>query len=192
MKKKFALSCILFFFILGCSTGNHSINKKSLISKIDGEPVIPNNANSIFISLFFNRTSEQAIEQQLSLKIKKDIAMDGRLLINENRIESNLILRGIIDKFMIMPLSFNDFGNVQKKIMKISVSIILYNNMNKKIIFIIHKIIAFKNFSDTTVPIENKEQVKEKVLDELAKRITSQILKGWYSELLTNQEKGIK
>ena len=68
----------------------------------------------------------------------------------------------------------------------------LIDRKKEKIIFSDPRIQSFTEFSETVPPITWEEQAMETVLENMSKRLLSKIIKGWYTDQMTNIEKGKK
>ena len=192
---KYITSFIISLIILtGCaSSGDRdksSFNKA--ISEIDGEPVIPRTANKIHISLFRNSTGISNISEELSLRLKEQMNMDGRLAVVPENINADLKLDGIITKYELQPVRFDDLGDPVRKRLIIIASLKLFDLNKKREIFFERNIQAFDEFSDKIPPIITEIKVRKMVIDMLARRISLKTVNGWYTKLLTPAEKGKK
>jgi hypothetical protein len=58
------------------------------------------------------------------------------------------------------------------------------------VIFLGKSVQAFEEYSDNVPPVVTEESAKEKIIDALAQRITAQVESGWYTELMTPEERG--
>lgn len=165
-----------------------TVNK--ILRDIEGGPVIPYEANRIYIPLFENRTGKDGLPEKLRERIREAISKDRRLAVVDDVGISDLRLDGIITGYQIQNMTFNAIGVVEKKRMRITASVKLLKTVSRKVIFNEADIQSFREFSDTVPPILDESRVFEVVIDELAKRITANTLSGWYTERMTPVEKG--
>lgn len=188
---KFFLAAIILLY--GCaSTGNSNSYLNKAIGGIDGEPVIPRAANKIRIPVFRNLTGIAHISENLSLKLKEQVNMDGRLAVVPENIEADLRLDGIITGYEIQPIKFGNLGEPVRKRLRITASLKLIDLNKGKEIFFERSVQAFDEFSDKIPPIITEMKIRDKVVDMLAKRITLKTINGWYTRLMTPVEKGKK
>jgi hypothetical protein len=163
---------------------------KKIFKSSTGEPVIPRKANRIYIRNFINRSGREQIESRLQFRIEKLISMDGRLAVASSPLETDLILSGEVTSFTIQDLEFNELGQPVKKRMIIIASVNLIDKMNTRTVFRESTVQSFRTFSDRLPPVEKEFQVLNRVIDELAERIISKTLTGWYTDKMTEIEKG--
>lgn len=186
----FILSILLF----GCTSFKEGSKSAvvNVLEKINGEPVVPRNANSIYILPFFNSTDNIAIPGKLSINIKKSICMDGRLVVVSEKDKADLKLEGIITAYQIQPIKYGELNRPVMKRMRIIASVKLFDLRLKKIILYEAGIQSFETYSDTIPPIKTKTQILNSVIENLAKRISSKVITGWYTDHMTHIEKGKK
>ncbi|HDP80784.1 MAG TPA: hypothetical protein ENN21_08070 [Spirochaetes bacterium] len=168
--------------------GAHPV--KRMFGAMNGEPVVPREANRLLIGNFSNGAADHALGRKLYLRVREHIALDGRLGIVEEGGEHDLALRGRLKLHEVQPLRFNDLGVPVKKRMRITVAIDLDDTGGKKAIFHDHELQAFEEFSDTVPPVTTESAVRDIVIDQLARRIARKVISGWYTDLMTPAEKG--
>ena len=76
--------------------------------------------------------------------------------------------------------------------MRIITTVQLIDTKRKGTIFFEKGIQSFKIFSDVIPPIETEEYILKIIIDDLAKRIFSKTITGWYTDRMTDIEKGKK
>jgi hypothetical protein len=189
---------LYFVFIAILLTGCFSTDKqkdssvKDVLKTFEGEPVVPREANKIFISEFSNFTDQPSISIKLTSRLKEQIISDGRLAVVTESNITDLLLKGMITAYQVQPVKYNGFDKPVKKRLRIVASIKLFDIKKEKEIFFDGNIQAFEEFSDVIPPITSEIQIQDKVLDDLAKRIALKSIDGWYTRLLTPVEKGKK
>jgi hypothetical protein len=183
MKKYLLLIIIL---IVSCNSINQKSNSNSILNNIDGEPVIPRNANKLYITLEKN---SQLFSKKLLYIIKQQIRMNGRLaLVNHiPKADISLIIKILL--YQIQPIKYDNFGHIETARIRIVVSLKLIDLKKKKLILYDPRIEAFKQYSTIIFSNKNNTQILEIVLNELANRIVSKSATGWYTNYLTNIEK---
>jgi hypothetical protein len=163
-----------------------------VLNTFKGEPVVPREANKIFIPVFNNFTDQSLIPLKLASRLKEQIISDGRLAVVTGTDIADLLLKGMITVYQVQPVKFNGFDKPVKKRLRIVASIKLFDIKREKEILFDSNIQAFEEFSDVIPPITSEIQIQDKVLDDLAKRIALKSIDGWYTRLLTPVEKGKK
>jgi hypothetical protein len=188
-KKLLILAVSLFCLCLGQGV-THS--RESLLDQLSGETVVPREANTIYLVPFKNATRYSALPDRINSKLGNLIVSDGRLAIHKEMDAADTVLEGKIKSLQTQPLTFNSFGREDKKRLRILVSVRLTDNKKQRVIFDDPEIQAFIEFSETTPPITSEIQATENLIDSLSKRIFSKIISGWYTNEMTNIEKGKK
>ncbi len=161
-----------------------------IISGFEGEPVVPRSANRLFVMAPVNGTGVDALSPRLLNRIKAAVSLDGRLGIEPDEERSDLRLEVLLTKYMIQNVSFDAIGRVVRKRIWMTADVRLVNLKRKRAIFFERAIQAFRIYSDLEQPVETEAQVSEYVLDEMAKRITLKTVTGWYTDQMTEIEKG--
>jgi hypothetical protein len=192
-KKHPAACCvsIILFIALGCSSDirKDGMTVEKIIDSLEGEPVVPREANRIYITLPVNTAGVRNLSSMLFDKIKEYISLEGRLGVVSDESSSDLRLDVRIALYTIERLRFDAIGRPVQKRMRVTTDVRLVNLRKKKVIFWEADIQAFKVYSDLEPPIETEAQVLEYVLVDLAKRITSKTVTGWYTDQMTIIEK---
>lgn len=161
-----------------------------LLRKINGEPVIPRSANRIIVPFFRNFTGEPAVSDRLTLRLRELISMDGRLAVVSDNNRADLRLNGKVELYHIQPIHYSDAGEPVRKRLRIVASVELVDLRREKKIFSQMQVQAFEVFSDVIPPFVSETQAKESVIESLARRVAVKTVSGWYTELMTNIEKG--
>lgn len=186
---------LLFVFLLSsCITGERNDNStfSKALRSINGEPVVPRKANRIIIPYFYNFTTVSSITDKITLKVRELISMDGRLAVVSDNKDADLRLIGKIVKYHLQPVQYGNFGQPVRKRLRILATIKLVDIKNNREIFFEKDIQSFEIFSDQIPPIVDEAVVRDRVLDNMARRISIKILTGWYTDLMSPIEKGKK
>lgn len=185
---------VLFVLAVAVSCGSvietEKGSVKSVMNSMDGEPVVPRKANRIFVPDFSNRSGRESIQTLLTLKLRKFIYSGGRLALVESRENADLLLQGEVTSFTIEPVQYSVIGVPVKKRMRMAAKVTLTDASRGKVIFLGKSVQAFEEYSDNVPPVVTEESAKEKIIDALAQRITAQVESGWYTELMTPEERG--
>jgi len=196
MKLKSTITAISFALIL-TTCGTTPADRTGapidrVINTLNGEPVIPRRANTIYIEPFLNRTAQPDIHDRLHAMLNKHITDDGRLAITTEKTMADLLLRGIIVQYMASPVTFTDFGRPEKVRLLIAMNIMLVDLKKDRVILQNSGVQAFRTFSEIKPPVETEFQARERLIESLAKRLLSMIASGWYTDQMTPVEKGKK
>ncbi len=162
---------------------------EKVIDSFNGDPVVPQSANRIFIIQPINSTGLPILAPRLYDKIKEYISLEGRLGVVADETNTDLRLEVRIARYGIERLRYDALGRSVQNRMRITADVRLLNLQKRKVIFWEADIQAFRVYSELEPPIETESQVREYVLDDLAKRITSKTLTGWYTDQMTIIEK---
>jgi hypothetical protein len=189
---KRALPVIIMVLTVGCTADlrDDEALAGKVIKGFEGEPVVPRNANRLYIMPPVNMTGAAEISDKLLYRIKAHISLDGRLGVDADGQKSDLRLEVLITKFMIQNLEYDTIGRAVKKRIWITADVRLLDLKRNRVIFFEAGVQAFRVFSDLVQPIETVPQVTEYVMDDMGKRITSKTVSGWYTDQMTNIEKG--
>jgi hypothetical protein len=191
-----ALFLLLTVTSLVISCSSMDTEKKAatgkLLRKINGEPVIPRSANRIIVPYFRNFTGEPSISERLTLRLRELISMDGRLAVVSDNDRADLRLNGKVELYHIQPIHYSDAGEPVRKRLRIVASIELVDLKHEKEIFSQMQVQAFEVFSDVIPPFVSETQVRESVIENLARRVAVSTVSGWYTGLMTRIEKGKK
>jgi hypothetical protein len=194
MRFKFKNSLIFFLGIIpsifiACASPQDTKLAKDIIESLDGEPVVPRNANKLYLKLS-SVVTEKDLAGLLLPRLRETISLDGRLGLVDNAYFSDCRLDVIVTGFMIQDLKFDSMGRCVKKRMRITAGVALFDVARNKQVFSDPEIQAFREFSDEVPPIESFSHVIENVLSDLAKRISAKTLSGWYTQYMSDVEKG--
>lgn len=196
-KAGFANICLLLIILLvsACSTSDVKETAggvTSVFEHLNGEPVVPRAANTIYVEPFGNTSSLNGLEDRFMTRFYTLITTDGRLALIKSEDNADIIMRGAILSIEIQNITYSKFGQPDKKRVRIRANVKLIDNKKKKIIFDDSEVQAFTEFSEITPPIIQEFQAVETTLDTLAKRLFSKIINGWYTDQMLKFEKGQK
>jgi hypothetical protein len=169
---------------------NHEFG--SILEKINGDTVVPRSANTIHIAPFLNDSQRTELPDRLAFRLGQIIISEGRLAVVENGEAADILLQGRILQYQIQTVSFNKFGIPEKKRLLMRVSLRLIDRRKNRIIFNDESIQSFAEYSDILPPVTTETRAADTVLDNLARRLHSKIISGWYTDEMTNIEKGKK
>lgn len=195
-RKILLITMFCFFIFAGLACLSTGVDRKendvtNIINNFNGEEVIPRDANKIYCATMCFSPADQEILQQLNYRIKEKIRNGGRLVISEDKLNADLMLKVILIKSEILILQQEPDGTpINKKIiMKSQVSLINLAK-NNEIIFKDSIVDSYLIFSDTRSPVVTEESARRKCLEELAERIFLKMSTGWYSNRMTPEEGG--
>lgn len=181
---------LLLAFLIACSSISGDSKTREVLGGIDGEPVVPRRANRILIPYFRNNTRESAVSERLTIRLRELITMDGRLAVVSDEEHADLKLKGAVLLYHLQPIHFSDSGEAVRKRLRIVVSVALIDAESGREIFRETQVQAFRLFSEVIPPIISESQVRNSVVDELARRVSVTTITGWYTGLMTDVEKG--
>ncbi len=161
-----------------------------IIREFEGEPVVPRIANRIFIPPPESVPGLEPLGPFLLDGVRRAINLDGRLGVVREDEAPDLRLDIRISRYRIEGMEYDEIGRALRKRVWVTADVRLGDLRRERTIFFERDIQAFRLFSDLTPPIEVESRAREYVLDELAKRIASKTITGWYTERMTPEEKG--
>lgn len=160
-----------------------------IAEKFEGEPVVPRNANRLYVAPPVNASGNDILPPKLYDRIREHISMDGRLGVETDEGMGDLRLEVRITGYQIQAMKFDEIGRVVTRRMRITADARCTDLRRRKMIFYETGIQSFREYSELVAPIESEARVLEYVLDDLAKRITAKTVTGWYTDLMTDIEK---
>ncbi len=181
----------LIALLSSCATergGELTVEK--VLGRMSGEPVVPRSANRIQVPEFENLTTVHSLSARVSIRVRDEIASDGRLGVVGGGEQADLLLEGKITSYQIQALAFNGAGLAVKKRMRVLAAVRLVELVSKREIFNDRDIQAFETYSEINPPVSTEQAVQDRVLTELARRVAKQAVTGWYTGLMTREEKG--
>jgi len=173
-------------------TSRKNENTPEFLKKIRGEPVIPRGANTIYIALAARDAKGSEAAVKLHQKLVSELTLAGRLAVSEKRDTSDLVAVIKITTYQVQITVHNSFGTPEKKRLLIRASCTLVEKKNSRPVFFSVPIQAFREYSGTTAPIETDAEAEDRVLEDLAGRLVSQIHQGWHTDRMSSIEKGRK
>jgi hypothetical protein len=188
--KRVLAAALAVWAMTGCASDNRQDDSTTtkFIESFDGEPVVPRGANRLYIAPPVNSTAVQDLGERLLIKVRQGVSLDGRLGVDSDDTHADLRLEVRVTKYLVEKLAYDAIGRAVKKRLWITADARLHDLKRNKTIFIEKDIQAFQLFSDLVMPIEPESLVRERVLDELALRIATKTVTGWYTNLLTDIE----
>ncbi len=161
-----------------------------LADNINGEPVVPRNANSVYIPEFTDTAGRPDIARRLFTRVKELINRDGRLAAVPDAAAGDLLLTASVTGFQIQPVEFGNQGVPVRKRMLLTASVKLLDVARGRVIFNSSAVQSFREYSEIVPPLMSEFQALDAVIDGMAERIRAQAVTGWYTEYMTPVEKG--
>lgn len=186
---------VILFVSVSCSiveTERKDGTVGKIVSEMNGEPVVPREANRIAVPSFLNLTKREGIADYLTGRVRERISIDGRLAVVAKDQQPQLLLTGKVSDYQVQNIQYDEFGRPVKKRLRVVARVTLSEPLSGKLIFRNQAVQAFQAFSDIHPPITSELEVQTAVLNQLAERIKVQTIRGWYTELQTSIEKGKK
>jgi hypothetical protein len=190
---RFLTPALIAFIALfsSCSTEQgRDLTVEKVLGRMSGEPVVPRSANRIQVPEFDNLTPVHSLSARISIRVREEIASDGRLGIASGGEQADLLLEGKITSYQTQALEFNGAGLPVKKRMRMLAAVRLIDIVSNREIFSDRDIQAFETYSEIAPPVSTEQTVQDRVLTELARRVAKQAVTGWYTGLMTREEKG--
>lgn len=160
-----------------------------IVDRFEGEPVVPRNANRLYIAPPVNRSGNGLLAPKLYDRLRENISMDGRLGVETDETQGDLRLEVWITRYRIERMKYDEIGRAVTKRMWITADVRCTDVRRRKMIFHEADVQSFREYSELVAPIESETRVMEYVVDDLAKRIAAKTVTGWYTELMTDIEK---
>lgn len=189
-----AAAILLLISLVSCaSTGDDKGSSIPDMNKIMiGEPVVPREANTVFLELMTSGRDISGVSDIFTVMLKRRLSMDGRLAVTAERDRADLVLQYGLGRYQVQVLKYGDFGRPVRKRMRIVAAMLLRDRVRDRVILTDREIQSFREFSDVLPPVETEVQVLNEILDNLASRVFSKTVSGWYTEYMTRIEKGKK
>src|SRR4030042_98272 len=134
---------LVFFIIMtivaaGCDSDTRDTEEtvRKIIDGFEGEPVVPRNANRLYIVPPVNATGVAELAPRLQNKVREYISLDGRLGVDSDDRNSDLRLEIRISRYIIERMEYDEIGRAVKKRMGITADGRLFNITRKKVIFL--------------------------------------------------------
>lgn len=185
---------ILLALAQSCSTTgeNEKSSVSDILNNIHGEPVVPREANKIYIEQPVENSRFSEIAEKVFILLREKLNMSGRLTVVPEKAGADLMLHYSIGQYQVQAVKFGDMRRAVQKRMRITAGMKLVDVRRDRIILIDREIQAFRDFSDIIPPIESEYQVLNEVLGNLSNRIFEKTLTGWYTGYMSKIEKGKK
>ncbi len=183
-----ALGALLASCSGGQVAGDSTTGK--VLGALRGEPVIPRAANTIIIPFFRDYSGEPTVSDVLTIRLRDAISMDGRLAIVADNEKADLRLVGKVMLYRIQPVHYSTSGEPVRKRLMIAVIVSLVDQKNQRDIFRNRQVQSFEIFSDVVPPVVPESQARDLAVESLARRIAVQTVSGWYTDLMSREERG--
>lgn len=161
-----------------------------VFESMNGEPVVPREANKIFIPPFTCATGREPLCQKLAIRVRELIAADGRLAVVDAEADADIVLAGAMTHYQIQPLEYDEMERIVKKRMRMTAAARLTDLRRSKEIFFEREIQSFDTYSEIVPPVMTEPLMQDRVMESLARRIVLTTVTGWYTGLMTPVEKG--
>lgn len=109
---------LLMAILPSCQTTQRENNEETpdLLKKIRGEPVIPRNANTIFIAPISVSAQKKEVADQLKELLIRKLTGKGRLAVRNSPENSDLQVVIKLYTYQVQVLSFDSIGNPEKNV----------------------------------------------------------------------------
>ncbi len=135
---------------------------------------LPPHLKAVAVPMFVNATYEPLIETIITNKVVQEFIADGRLRVVDVE-KADAVLKGRINAFELVPLSFDRSNNVLEYRVVIHCDVVFEDVKNNKIIW---KEPALSQSADYKVSgdISATRAAKERAIDEVSKRLASDLV----------------
>ncbi len=162
-------------------------------AQIDGKEVIPLEYRTIYIHLFDNRSYEAQVVARLKEKLQIQFNMHGRLKVEAEKSKADVFLYGRIERFKMIPATYDQFNQITQYLMSIIVSIrVRVNTKLHKVeddLLLDRRVVKYQTrYSPRVAPFENMFVAQERLLETLSNRVVYTAFEGWYSDLKSELE----
>lgn len=140
--------------------------------------ILPTYFRTIYIPKAENSTLEPDIEILLTNKLKTEFELDSRLKVTEHVSLANGILYVEIIKYKKVPVTYTVSGEIDTTTLIMAVEIKLRDIKSGQIL-IEGEIEESLDFNLKSEPVETEIEVRDKLIDKLARRIVSKSIEGW-------------
>jgi len=166
--------------------------KKEDSVKIDGDETVPRKYKSIYIHNFENRSYVGELTGELKLALTQKMSLQPRFRLEMDKPSADIWLYGKIEHFNLAPRGIDQFGRTTRYVMTILATV--WARPNPKVSqeqMFDKKTVRFDTFySPEQPPYETEFTARQRTLNGLSDRIVMAVIKGWYSELKSNEELG--
>lgn len=166
MKKiMFALSII--FIICGCGLYNP-------------QPDLPSYISSIAVPVFVNQTDKLGIEQYVTQRTIDEFLSDGKVSILDD-VKADAVVKCTIYKYILTPIMFDVNQVPMQYRLRIYISLLFFDNKNQVQLWeekSIWEETTYYTANNLGMPIEDEILARNRVLDQIAKRIVLRVIYG--------------
>ena len=142
---------------------------------------LPVHIKTAAVPLFSNSTGTFNMEQYVTQKTIDEFLTDGKMSILDEQ-SADAVVKCAITKYQRVGILFDVNQVAQQYRLRISVSILFFDNKNQVVLWE-----EKEKWEETTyyvtnnlgMPVEDEDIAKNRVLDQLAKRIVTKVIYGW-------------
>lgn len=145
--------------------------------------LLPDHIETIQVPTFENRTTRVELEQRVTQEVAEELVSRGGLAIVQRESEAHAILKGVINSFAIVPVSFNDQGRATRYQISISAGIELVDHVNDDVT--IWKNDAYRFSESYTIEsgavdaFDQETQAIQEIAERFAESVVSSLLEGF-------------
>lgn len=142
-----------------------------------GRALLPSHIKTIYVPPFVNETTRSGIEQDLTTAVTDAFVADGRLSVVAEG-EADSVLRGVITKYNIGPLTFDRAQTVNEFKVEVVVSVEFEDVHEGKILWKENEFRAWKSYDQDLGPTAEDDAFGA-VVSTLATDVVSRTVEGW-------------
>lgn len=143
--------------------------------------VLPDNIQTVSISVFKNGTYEYGLEERLADKVIQEFISHGRLKV-ANVDDADAFIKGEILAYNLLTVKTDAYNNPVEKELSILLEISFWGKDGQKPLWVERglreNITYFTTLRDGQI-VMTEEEAKEKVLGKLAKSVVRRVTVGW-------------
>ncbi|MCL2389401.1 MAG: LPS assembly lipoprotein LptE [Elusimicrobia bacterium] len=172
--KKVLIFCMASFFVLaGCASMHNPAPQ-----------LLPEHVRKIYIRPFVNNTNQFGIETRLTNAVIEEFLRDGRLSVVNSPEEAHSMLVGEIRRYVLQPLTYDANMVARQFKLWVIVSVSLVDTLDDITLWREPGMEGIQIYADLSAdPFGiTEEQARERVWDQLSRRIVRRTVRGFGSE----------
>ena len=143
--------------------------------------LLPDDIQSLQISIFGNRTSQARIGQSLTDEVTKQFLADCILEIRNQGADATL--RGTVVTYWLQPLIYNESHGVEQYKMVLGIDLDLVDNKTGETLWSEEKKETVEKFFTVysgNPDARTEDDVREAIILEAAEKVAERVLRGWW------------
>lgn len=144
------------------------------------QPDLPSHISSIAVPIFINQTDKINIEQYVTQKTIDEFLSDGKVSILDE-IKADAVVKCTIYKYVLTPILFDVNQIPMQYRLRIYISLLFFDNKNQVQLWeekSIWEETTYYVANNLGMPVEDEILARNRVLDQIAKRIVLRVIYG--------------